>query len=254
VRHAAVPAEYSVVTVQTATATDSKTARRALAGVAALAAVAFALVVTGVVNPPDLNAALTDLSETLGPWTYALVAGLAFLETGAFVGLIAPGETALVLGGVVAARGDVDLPVILALTWAAAALGDLVSFLLGRRMGRRFLLAHGPRLGVTIPRLERVDVFFARHGAKAILLGRFIGIVRAVAPFTAGASGMPLRRFVPFSLLGTAAWSMLLIGIGYAFSDSFEHAADLFTHGALALAVIAATVLALRAHRRHRAA
>jgi membrane-associated protein len=254
VRHAAVPAEYSVVTVQTATATDSKTVRRALAGVAALAAMAFALVVTGIVNPPDLNAALTDLSETLGPWTYALVAGLAFLETGAFVGLIAPGETALVLGGVVAARGDVDLPVILALTWAAAALGDLVSFLLGRRMGRRFLLAHGPRLGVTAPRLERVDVFFARHGAKAILLGRFIGIVRAVAPFTAGASGMRLRRFVPFSLLGTAAWSMLLIGIGYAFSDSFEHAADLFTHGALALAVIAATVLALRARRRHRAA
>ena len=252
-RHAAAPAEYSVVTVQTATATASKTVRRALAGVAALAAVAFALVATGVVDPPDLNAALTDLSETLGPWTYALVAALAFLETGAFVGLIAPGETALVLGGVVAARGEGDLPVILALTWAAAALGDLVSFLVGRRLGRRFLVAHGPRLGVTEPRLERVDVFFARHGAKAILIGRFIGIVRAVAPFTAGASGMPLRRFVPFSLLGTAAWSMLLIGIGYAFSDSFEHAADLFTHGALALAVMAATVLALRTRRRRAA-
>jgi membrane-associated protein len=253
VRQAAVPAEYSVVPVHTAPLTASKTARRALIGIAALAAVAFALVVTGVVNPPDLDKALTDLSDALGPWTYALVAGLAFLETGAFVGLIAPGETALVLGGVVAARGDVDLPVILALTWAAAALGDLVSFLLGRRMGRRFLVAHGPRLGVTAPRLERVDVFFDRHGAKAILIGRFIGIVRAVAPFTAGASGMPLRRFVPFSLLGTAAWSMLLIGIGYAFSDSFEHAADLFTHGALALAVVAATVLALRARRRRTA-
>ena len=249
-RHAAVAAEYSVVTVQTATTTASKTVRRALSGVAVLAAVAFALVATGVANPPDLDAALTDLSDALGPWTYALVAGLAFLETGAFVGLIAPGETALVLGGVVAARGEVDLPVILALTWAAAALGDLASFLLGRRLGRRFLVAHGPRVGVTAPRLERVEVFFDRHGTKAILLGRFIGIVRAVAPFTAGASGMPLRRFVPFSLLGTAAWSMLLIGIGYAFSDSFEHAADLFTHGALALALVAAVVLALRARRR----
>jgi membrane-associated protein len=236
--------------VHAATLPTSKTARRALIGVAALAAVALALVATGVVNPPDLDTALTDLADALGPWTYALVAGLAFLETGAFVGLIAPGETALVLGGVVAARGEVDLPVILALTWAAAALGDLVSFLLGRRLGRRFLLAHGPRLGVTAPRLDRVDVFFARHGAKAILLGRFIGIVRAVAPFTAGASGMRLRRFLPFSLLGTAAWSGLLIGIGYAFSDSFEHAADLFTHGALALALVAAAVLALRARRR----
>jgi membrane-associated protein len=253
VRQAALPAEYSVVPVHATPLTASKTARRVLIGVAALAAVALALVATGVVNPPDLNAALTDLADTLGPWTYALVAGLAFLETGAFVGLIAPGETALVLGGVVAARGDVDLPVILALTWAAAALGDLASFLLGRRLGRRFLVAHGPRIGVTEPRIERVDIFFDRHGAKAILIGRFIGIVRAVAPFTAGASGMPLRRFVPFSLLGTAAWSALLIGIGYAFSDSFEHAADLFTHGALALAVVAATVLALRARRRRTA-
>jgi membrane-associated protein len=250
VRQSAASAEYSVVTVHTATATTSKTARRALVAVAALSAVAFALVASGVVNPPDLNGALTDLAETLGPWTYALVAGLAFLETGAFVGLIAPGETALVLGGVVAARGDVDLPVILALTWAAAALGDLASFLLGRRLGRRFLVAHGPRIGVTPPRLERVDAFFSRHVAKAILVGRFIGIVRAVAPFTAGASGMRLRRFLPFSLLGTAAWSALLIGIGYAFSDSFEHAADLFTHAALALALVAATVLALRARRR----
>ena len=138
-----------------------------------------------------------DLADTLGPWTYALVAGLAFLETGAFVGLIAPGETALVLGGVVAAKGGVDLPVILALTWAAAALGDLASFLLGRRLGRRFLERHGPRIGVNDARLARIDVFFARHGAKAILVGRFIGIVRAVAPFTAGASGLRLRGFCP---------------------------------------------------------
>src|SRR4051794_41964062 len=114
----------------------------ALLALAALALAGFALTLTGVVRMPDLEGALTDLSDTLGPWTYALVAGLAFLETGAFVGLIAPGETALVLGGVVAAKGDVDLPVILALTWTAAALGDLASFLLGRRLGRRFLLRH----------------------------------------------------------------------------------------------------------------
>ena len=63
----------------------------------------------GVVRLPDLEGVLTDLSDTLGAWTYALVAALAFLETGAFVGLIAPGETAIVLGGVVAAEGGVDL-------------------------------------------------------------------------------------------------------------------------------------------------
>ena len=143
------------MTVHTATATASKSARRTLVAVAVLAAVAFGLVTSGVIDPPDLNAALTDLADTLGTWTYALVAGLAFLETGAFVGLVAPGETALVLGGVVAAKGQVELPVILALTWVAAALGDLVSFLIGRRLGRRFLVAHGPRLGVTPPRRSK---------------------------------------------------------------------------------------------------
>ena len=78
---------------------------RGLLAFAALAAVAFGLVTAGVVRLPDLEGLLTDLSDTLGPWTYALVAALAFLETGAFVGLVAPGETAIVLGGVVAARG-----------------------------------------------------------------------------------------------------------------------------------------------------
>jgi membrane protein DedA with SNARE-associated domain len=140
------------------------------------------VVTAGVVQPPDLEAALTDLSETLGTWTYALVAALAFLETGAFVGLIAPGETAIVLGGVVAAEGEVSLALILPLAWLAAALGDLASCWLGKRLGRRFRLAHGPRLGVTAPRLERVEAFFAEDGPKAILAGRFIGIVRAVAP------------------------------------------------------------------------
>ena len=82
-------------------------------------------------------------------------------------------------------------------------LGDLASFALGQRLGRRFLVARGPRFGITAPRLERVEAFFDRHGPKAILVGRFIGIVRAVAPFLAGASGMRLRDFLPWSLLGT---------------------------------------------------
>jgi membrane-associated protein len=234
------------------------TARRrppaALLAVAALAAVAFGLTTSGVIQLPDLEAALTDLSDTLGPWTYALVGGLAFLETGAFVGLIAPGETAVVLGGVVAAQGDVQLGAMLVLVWLAAAAGDLLSFALGRRLGRPFLDARGPRIGVTPERLGRVDGFFARHGAKAILVGRFVGIIRAVAPFLAGASGLRLRAFLPWSLLGTAAWATAFTLVGYIFNESFGSAADLLTHGALGLAVVAALVLAWRAHRLQRSA
>src|SRR3954451_4372189 len=128
--------------------------------VAALAITALALVATGTVQLPDLEDALTDLSETLGAWTYALVGGLAFLETGAFVGLIAPGETAIVLGGVVAAHGEISLPTVLLIAWVASALGDVASFALGARLGRRFIGTHGPRVGMTAPRVERVEHFY----------------------------------------------------------------------------------------------
>ncbi len=224
----------------------------ALLALAALAGIGFALTLAGVVRLPDLEAALTDLSDTLGAWTYVLVAGLAFLETGAFVGLVAPGETAVVLGGVVAAEGGVDLVPMLLIVWLAAAAGDFASFMLGRRLGRRFLVARGPRLGITPARLARVDSFFDRHGAKAILIGRFIGIVRAVAPFLAGASGLSLRGFLPWSLLGTLAWGSAFTLIGYAFHESFQSAAHLVTHAMFGAAVAAALVLAWRAHRLQR--
>jgi membrane-associated protein len=220
--------------------------RLAIVVAAGLAVTGFALVQAGVVEMPDIEGALTDLSDTLGAWTYALVAGLAFLETGAFVGLVAPGETAIVLGGVVAAQGGVSLPLILLVAWVSAAAGDLASYTLGRRLGRRFLVTHGARLGVGPDRLARVEGFFARHGGKAILIGRFVGIVRAVAPFTAGASKLPLRDFVPWSVAGTAVWASAFTLLGYAFHASFETAAHLLTRGALVAGVLAAVVLIVR--------
>jgi membrane-associated protein len=224
----------------------------ALLAIAVAAAALFALTAGGVVELPDLDQALSDLSDTLGTWTYALVGALAFLETGAFVGLVAPGETAVVLGGVVAASGDVALGPMLLIVWIAAALGDFASFMLGRRLGRRFLVTRGPRIGVTPARLGRVDAFFERHGAKAILVGRFIGIIRAVAPFLAGASGMRLRAFLPWSLLGTFAWGATFTLVGYVFHESFSSAASVVTHGLLAGAVVAGLGLAFRAHRLQR--
>ena len=79
---------------------------------------------------PDIASLLADLAATLGGWTYLLVAGLAFLETGAFVGLVAPGETAVVLGGVVAAQGEISLVAILLTAWVASLAGDVASFAL----------------------------------------------------------------------------------------------------------------------------
>src|SRR3954451_18754762 len=193
-----------------------------------------------------ISGALHDLAQTLGPWTYALVFVMAFLETGAFVGLIAPGETAILLGGVVAAQGRVSLALILLLAWAGSAGGALASLALGRRLGRPFLHKHGPRLKLTEPRIEQVDRFYGRHGGKAILVGRFVGVVRAVSPFLAGASGLTLRRFLPYSLIGTAIWSS-----GYTLVGYVGGASETFTHVALAAALVLVAGLAI-AHRSGR--
>ena len=224
--------------------------RRRLA--ALLAVLLAVLVLAGVVPLPDLEGALAELAETLGPWTYVLVAVLAFLETGAFVGLVVAGETAVVLGGTVAVQGEVSLAVLLPLAWAAAAAGDSVSFAIGRRLGRPFLIRRGGRLGITPARLARVESFYARHGGKAVLIGRFIGLVRAVAPFLAGSSGMRYRRFLPYSLLGTGLWSTAFTLIGYVFWRSFSEATSTASRIAVVLAVAAAAAAITLRHLRSR--
>jgi membrane-associated protein len=219
----------------------------------ALAGTAVALLVAlGAVEPPEPGTILSDASDSLGAWTYLAVPALAFLETGAFVGLVVPGETAVLVGGVAAERGDVALLPLIGMVWAAAVAGDVVSFLLGRRLGRRFLVVHGPRLRVDAARLAWVERFYDHHGGKAILVGRFVGVVRAVSPFLAGSSGLELRRFVPYSVAGALAWATAFTLVGYGFSESFEAAGATATWVALAGAVLVAVVLAFAAHIRGR--
>jgi membrane protein DedA with SNARE-associated domain/membrane-associated phospholipid phosphatase len=199
----------------------------------------------GLVHLPNLEQLLLDIGDTLGAWTYLLVGGLAFLETGAFIGLIAPGETAMLLGGLVAGQGKIDVLALIAIVWAAATLGDLTSFFLGRRLGRAFLVKHGPKVQITEERLHTVEGFFDRHGGKAILIGRFVGLVRAIAPFLAGSSGMPLRRFVPYDVIGAGLWSSTFILLGFVFWRSFSRLVDYAKKGALALGIVIVVVVGL---------
>ena len=219
---------------------------------AALAAAATLAVITGAVPIPDLTGALEDASDSLGPWAYPAVGAFALLETGAFIGLLVPGETAVVVGGVVAAKGDVELLPLIGLVWLAATAGDLVSFALGRRLGRPFLERHGPRVRVSPERLGQVERFYARHGGSAVLLGRFVGLVRAVSPFVAGASGLELRRFLPWSLVGTLAWAATFTLVGYGFSESFADSGETAARIALAGALLAAVVYGAVGVRRAR--
>ena len=145
----------------------------------------------------NLDKIIEDLSQSLGSWTYLLVGTLAFLETGAFVGLVAPGEFTVLLGGAVASQGDISLPLIIAVTWISAFAGDSVSFMLGAHLGRGFLVQHGRRVGITPERLKQVETYFARYGGRTILIGRFIGLVRALAPFIAGSSQLAVQGLRP---------------------------------------------------------
>ncbi|HEY5708491.1 MAG TPA: bifunctional DedA family/phosphatase PAP2 family protein [Solirubrobacterales bacterium] len=184
----------------------------------------------------DLQALLEDVSNTLGAWTYLLVGVFAFAETGAFVGLVVPGETVMLLGGAVAGQGAIDVYLLIAIAWFAAWLGDTTSFFVGRRLGRDFVLRHGSRVGISRERFEQVEDYFSRHGGKTIFIGRWISLVRALAPFIAGSSGMGYRGFVPYSILGTGLWASVHILVGYFFSRSIESAAHYAGRGAFLLA------------------
>jgi membrane protein DedA with SNARE-associated domain/diacylglycerol kinase family enzyme len=211
---------------------------------AAAAAVVLALVV-GVIPTPDLAAALSDATDALGAWTYLAVPGLAFLETAAFVGLAVPGETAVVVGGVAAQLGQVALLPLIALVWLGAVAGDLASFALGRRLGPQFLHTHGRRLGIRAEHLARTEDFFARHGGKAVLVGRFVGVLRALTPFLAGTSLLPLRRLLPYSVVGGLAWATTFTLVGYGFAMSFESAGETATRIALGAGVLIGMALLL---------
>jgi membrane protein DedA with SNARE-associated domain/membrane-associated phospholipid phosphatase len=212
---------------------------------AVVAVIGFYVGISKVVPHDNLQKLLEDVSNTLGAWTYLLVGAFAFLETGAGVGLVVPGETVMLLGGAVAGQGAISIYLLLAIAWFSAWAGDTASFFIGRRLGRDFVLRHGPRVGISHERFSLVESYFQRHGGKTILVGRFISLVRALAPFVAGSSGMRYRAFVPYSVLGCGLWSAAHILIGYFFSRSIDKAAKYAGRGAFLLATLIVVIVGL---------
>ena len=213
--------------------------RVVLAG-GAIAVAGATLVGLGAVELPNIEHLMVDVGSALGRWTYLLVGVLAFLETGAFVGLIAPGETTVLVGGLVAGQGEISLLVLIAIAWSCAVLGDVTSYTLGRRLGRGWMIKHGPRLKITEDRLSQVERFFQRRGGVTILIGRFIGLVRALAPFIAGTSRMPLRVFLPYDVVGAGAWAATFCVLGYVFWQSFDRLTQYVSRGLFAFGTVVA--------------
>src|SRR5690242_19865388 len=213
--------------------------------VALLVAAALAVYGSGVLSHINIQKAIEDLANALGKWTYALVGFMAFAETGAFIGLVAPGEFTVILGGVIAGQGTINIFVLIAIVWVCTLSGDSLSFFLGRRLGRRFLERHGPKFRLTPERLGQVDEHFKRRGGSTVLVGRFIGFVRPIAPFVAGASGMQYRRFIPYSVLGTGIWGPGLCVLGYIFWQSFDKVTKIAGRATLIFSLVMAVGVAI---------
>ncbi|MFE3850348.1 DedA family protein [Streptomyces griseorubiginosus] len=185
------------------------------------------------------------LVETAGWWSYLVVFALTAGETSAFVGVLLPGETVILLASAIAGRGDLD-PVLLAgLVVTGGMTGDSLGYALGHWYGRR-PNARWTRRVLGDSRTGRARGFLTRHGGAAVVGGRFIGFVRTFLPFAAGASGMPYRRFFLFSTVASSIWGIGNVLLGYfagAAALDFLHEAGLI--GGAVLAAVAVAVFGL---------
>jgi undecaprenyl-diphosphatase len=163
------------------------------------------------------------------------------LVGGESAGLLLPGETALIAAAALAARGRLDLPVVIAVAAAGAIVGDNIGYIAGRR-GVRRLLRGRQRL------VEQAERFFDRHGAPAVFLARWITGLRVVAAWVAGTSAMPWRRFVLWNALGGIAWAISVGVLGYLLGKAAARV--LGALGAVLAIVVVAAGVALLARRR----
>lgn len=165
---------------------------------------------------------LVNLVTRLGHWGYLVIFLGVMLECAAFFGMVVPGEMLAVFGGFLAAQGVLDVGDLIVLVCFGAVLGDSIGYEVGRRLGRTWLLSYGRWVNVRERHLRRAEQFFARHGGKAVLLGRSTAFLRAFTPFVAGASRMPYRRFVLYNATGGILWSVTFVMLGYVAGASWR--------------------------------
>lgn len=151
------------------------------------------------------------LLQSFGPWALAGIAVVIFIESGVLFPFL-PGDSLLVTAAILAPQLGLGRPQIWIVAALAAVAGDQVGYHLGLGFGRRFFKPDARVLRTD--RLEEAEAFFNKYGALALILGRFIPIVRTYVPVAAGTAGLPFRRFVVWNTLGALTWvtSMVLVG------------------------------------------
>jgi membrane-associated protein len=165
-----------------------------------------------------LDAHLAAFIAQHGAWVYALLFAIIFCETGLVVTPFLPGDSLLFVVGTLAAAGGMNIGLVIALLVCAALSGDNVNYWIGRWAGPKVFRARDSRW-FNPAHLERTHAFYDRHGGKAIVIARFVPIVRTYVPFVAGIGAMPYARFLAFSVVGALAWVASLGLAGYWFGN-----------------------------------
>jgi len=160
---------------------------------------------------------LVDFIRDYGSWVYAILFLIVFAETGFVVTPFLPGDSLLFAAGALCARGDLSIAAMLGLLVFAAVAGNTVNYTVGRFIGPRVFQSSHRLLNRQY--LDRAHLFFEQYGGKAVILGRFVPIVRTFVPFVAGAAQMTTASFVIYNLIGAVAWVSLCLGAGWFFGN-----------------------------------
>lgn len=170
-----------------------------------------------------LDVKLAELVGRYGIWVYGLLFAIIFAETGLVVTPFLPGDSLLFAAGALAASGAMDVRLLFVLLTFAAILGNTVNYAIGQFVGPRVFRAEDT--GGTLHRLlnrqhlERAHAFFERYGGMAVVLTRFVPIIRTFVPFVAGAGAMRYPVFALYNVAGGVLWVGICVGAGYVFGN-----------------------------------
>ena len=189
--------------------------------------------------------------EQYGVWTYLILFLIVFCETGLVVTPLLPGDSLLFIVGAFAALGALDLAVTMALLSAAAVAGDTVNYAIGYRVGPSVFRKERSRF-FNREYLDRTHRFYERHGAKTIVIARFVPIIRTFAPFVAGIGRMTYSRFLVYNVVGGVAWIVILVLGGYLFGniDWVKRNLTVVILGIVALSLLPGVIEVLRQRAR----
>jgi membrane-associated protein len=162
----------------------------------------------------------THLGEIIvryGAFSYAIIFGIIFMETGFVITPFLPGDSLLFAAGAFGALGSFNILILLLLLWAAAFLGDTANYWIGHFFGQKII--DNPKIPINQKHLDKTQKFYDQHGGQTIFLARFIPIIRTFAPFVAGIGKMDYKKFISYNALGGLVWVFGLTLLGYFFGN-----------------------------------